>query len=258
MDSPDSLRIVLTHELIHVRRTDYAWALIECFTAAAFAFHPLVRLLRRAIDRCRETSCDAEVVESGIAHLRTYAELLVRIHTPKHPPMPVAAASMLTRASTLKQRLETMEKSARTRPTPRLRAGTLLASGLLFLVIAATGACAGGTGNAASSQAETTANVHFTSQAGFQSDDAMDAALERLDVQLAYLRERMEENRRERADLPESAQMRGAQYDIEDWRSGQRMDQAYGLLNSMYQERLKASETLKLERETKRRLEERS
>ena len=47
LDSPESLKIVLAHELIHIRRADYVWALLDCLTAALFAFHPLIRLLRR-------------------------------------------------------------------------------------------------------------------------------------------------------------------------------------------------------------------
>ena len=47
LDSPGSLKIVLAHELIHIRRADYVWALLDCLTAALFAFHPLIRLLRR-------------------------------------------------------------------------------------------------------------------------------------------------------------------------------------------------------------------
>ena len=43
LDSPESLGTVLAHELVHVRRVDYLWALADCLTSAAFAFHPLVR-----------------------------------------------------------------------------------------------------------------------------------------------------------------------------------------------------------------------
>ena len=123
LDSPESLRIVLAHELIHVRRADYLWALADCLTSAAFAFHPLVRLLRRGIERCRETSCDAEVVAAGIVRPSDYAELLVRTHTPAQFPMTAVAASMSARSVPLKQRLETMKNFAEIRPSRRQRLG---------------------------------------------------------------------------------------------------------------------------------------
>lgn len=74
LDSPGSLGPVLAHELIHIRRRDYCWALLECVTCAVFAFHPLTGLLRRVIERCRETSCDAEVVGTGLVRPREYTD----------------------------------------------------------------------------------------------------------------------------------------------------------------------------------------
>lgn len=144
LDSPESLKIVLAHELIHIRRADYVWALIECLTAALFAFHPLIRPLRRGIERCRETSCDAEVVGAGIVRPRRYAELLVRIQAAGQIPMPAVAASISRQHVTLKERLQTMKDFADARPTSMQRGGPVLGAGLLFLVIASLGASAGG------------------------------------------------------------------------------------------------------------------
>ncbi len=137
LDTPDSLRTVLAHELIHVRRGDYFWALLECLTGAVFAFHPLARLLRLAIERCRETSCDAEVVAAGLVRPREYAELLAHTHTPAQFPTPAVAASMSARAVTLKERLETMKYFADTRLTLRRRVGLVLGAGTLFVLCVA-------------------------------------------------------------------------------------------------------------------------
>ncbi len=144
LDSPESLRIVLTHELVHIRRADYVWALLDCITAALFAFHPLVRVLRRGIERCRETSCDAEVVAAGIVRPRQYAELLVRTQVPGQIPMPVVAAGISAQTVTLKERLQTIRNFAGVRPTLLQRRGAVLMSGLLFVVIASIGASVGG------------------------------------------------------------------------------------------------------------------
>ena len=140
--SPDSLDAVLVHELIHIRRADYSWALLDCLVSAAFAFHPLVWQLRRGIERCRETSCDAEVLARGFVRPKPYAELLAHTHTPTQFPMPAVAASLSAPSLKLKERLETMKDFAHKRLTSRQRVGIVLGAGLVCVVVAVAGACA--------------------------------------------------------------------------------------------------------------------
>ena len=142
LDSPGSLRTVLAHELIHIGRGDYLWALLDSLTAAAFAFHPLVWLLRRGIERCRETSCDTEVLARGFARPKPYAELLAHTHTPSQFPIPAVAASLSAPSLKLKERLETMKNFAHRRLTSRQRLGIVVGAGLVCLVIAVAAACA--------------------------------------------------------------------------------------------------------------------
>ena len=139
--SPGSLDAALAHELVHIRRADYAWALLDRLVSAAFAFHPLVWALRRGIERCRETSCDAEVLARGFVRPRPYAELLARTHTPTHFPMPAVAASLSAPSLELKERLETMNNFAHRKLTSRQRVGIVLGAGLVCLVVAVAGAC---------------------------------------------------------------------------------------------------------------------
>lgn len=49
-----------THELVHVRRHDYLWHLLQSLTAAVFFYHPAVRWLGDVIARAREASCDRD------------------------------------------------------------------------------------------------------------------------------------------------------------------------------------------------------
>lgn len=142
LGSPDSLDAVLAHELIHIRRADYSWALVDCLVSAAFAFHPLVWVLRRGIERCRETSCDAEVLARGFVRPKPYAELLSHTHAPSQFPMPVVAASMSAPPLTLKERLEAMKNFAHKRLTSRQRAGIVAGAGAVCLIVALAGACA--------------------------------------------------------------------------------------------------------------------
>ena len=136
LESPDSLKTVLRHEVIHVRRGDPGWALLDCLIAAAFAFHPLVWLLRRGIQSCREMSCDAEVLSAGDVPVTRYAQLLVRTHAAHRVAMDGLAASMSAQPSSLKQRLEAMRRFADSRRPVRQRGGVALAAGFLFVGLA--------------------------------------------------------------------------------------------------------------------------
>ena len=260
LDSPDSLRTVFAHELIHVRRADYLWALLDSFTLVAFAFHPLVWLLRRGIERCRETSCDAEVVAKGIVRPREYAEVLAHTHTPTQFPTPAVAASMSASSVTLKERLETMQDFADTRLTFRWRIGLAAGTGILFLLIATIGACAGKTPRDApaqpaqgdsSAEGVDKATKHYLIPLGIDpegpvqytrmTEAEVQEELARLEIQIRYLREQMEEL--ERADAT-----RPATYDERS--RGQ-------VLQSMLTEVVKRSETVKLLYETENRLRDR-
>ena len=280
LDSPESLKIVLAHELIHIRRADYVWALLDCLTAAMFAFHPLVRLLRKGIERCRETSCDAEVVAAGIVRPREYAELLVRTQTPAQFPMPAVAASMSARTVTLKERLETMKNFADIRPTSLQRRGAVLGAGFLFLVIASLGACVGGNGRDVPEQEglEVPAVVEGVDTLMFRylrplvatgvsgaeyyqhqptSEQEMLDELTRLDVQLQYLRERMDEIRKgwEQAEETRNALDERSQEARDLWGEISYARERFGLLRTMHTERLRRSEALKLEFETRKRMQ---
>ncbi|MDE2678770.1 MAG: M56 family metallopeptidase [Gemmatimonadota bacterium] len=142
LGSPDSLDGVLVHELVHIRRADYTWALLDCLVSAALAFHPLVWFLRRGIERCRETSCDAEVLARGFVRPKPYAELLAHTHTPTQFPMPAVAASLSAPSLKLKERLEIMKNFADQSLTSRQHVGIVLGAGLVCVVVAVAGACA--------------------------------------------------------------------------------------------------------------------
>ena len=280
LDSPESLKMVLAHELIHIRRADYVWALLDCLTAALFAFHPLIRLLRRGIERCRETSCDAEVVAAEIVRPREYAELLVRTQTPAQFPMPAVAASMSARTVTLKERLETMKNFADTRPTSLQRRGAVLGAGVLFLVIASLGACVGGNGRDVPEQDEfaVPAVVEGVDTLMFRylrplvatgvsgaeyyqhqptSEQEMLDELTRLDVQMEYLRERMDEIRKgwQQAEETRNALGERSQEARDLGREISDAQLRVTLLRTMRMDRLKRSETVKLEFETRKRMQ---
>ena len=269
LDAPDSLGTALAHELIHVRRADSLSALLDCLTSAAFGFHPLVRLLRRRIERCREMSCDAEVLARGVVRPAAYAELLAHTHTPTQFPLPAIAAGLSAPSLTLKERLETMKRFADTRLTFRRRMGLVVGTGLLFLVTATLGACAGDTAGDASVRDDALAPVAELEfgEAALQryaiplaidhegpvqythmSEERAQEELARFEIQVQYLREQIEE----------TGEAMG-QFDTTDGRFDRREEmylaERFGLLRSMHAQAVKRSETAKLAYETQKRMQ---
>lgn len=74
----ERLRVVLAHELIHVRRFDYFSQIAAQMACAIYWFHPLVWLAAGQLSRERELSCDDEVLNMGTRGTE-YAEHLVEI-----------------------------------------------------------------------------------------------------------------------------------------------------------------------------------
>ncbi len=266
--NPSALRIVLAHELVHVRRHDYVWTLLDCLTSAVFAFHPLTWLLRGGIDRCRETSCDAEVVAEGVARPDKYARVLVRTHDQARVAMTAVAAGMATRSPTIKERLEAMKQFADTNPTSRWRTGSALVGGLLFLVTTTLAGCAGGAEPPDSSRVSAafvdndvgyvlpsvSGTGQYWSGLSLHTEDAMASALRRLEIELDYLRERKDELRSQSDAIPRTRA--GLPPQGEDYPTYADLVHHQALLGEMYTERLKQFETLRLHRETLRRLRE--
>ena len=71
-------RVVLLHELAHIRRRDIAAQLFASATAAIWWFQPLVWVARRSLRRESEQACDAEAVSAGV-RASDYAAELVEI-----------------------------------------------------------------------------------------------------------------------------------------------------------------------------------
>ncbi len=246
-----ALRIALAHELIHVRRHDYVWAVLVRLASAAFAFHPLVRLLQNGIDRCRETSCDAEVVASGVAPPEEYAEVLVRTLAHTQVPMTAVAAGMATRSPTIKERLKTMKQFATTDVTSRLRSVSALAAGLLFLVTTTLAACVGRTERPDSSVSATATG---SNAAVSRTLEATQASQRRLEVELTYLRARIDELRAQADAVPRTRPELPPQG--EDYQVYSELVQRLSVLSQMLAERVRQFETLRMNQETLRRLQE--
>ena len=127
-------RIVLLHELAHVKRWDCLTQLAAKIVCAFYWFNPLVWLAARQMCVERERACD-DLVLNGGCKASDYAGHLVEI-AGAFRRMPRVAAIAMARPSGLEQRVAAIVDASRTR---RLRPVTLLAvlavvGGIIFCV----------------------------------------------------------------------------------------------------------------------------
>ncbi|SLN28382.1 BlaR1 peptidase M56 [Pseudoruegeria aquimaris] len=75
---PTDLKLVLRHELQHLRQNDVEWEiLLEC-ARPFFFWNPAYRLLKREVEVLRELACDQQVVTRRGTDLRAYCDCLLR------------------------------------------------------------------------------------------------------------------------------------------------------------------------------------
>ena len=127
-------RIVLLHELAHVKRRDCLTQLAAQIICAFYWFNPLVWLAARQMCVERERACD-DLVLNGGCKASDYAGHLVEI-AGTFRRVPQAAAIAMARPSGLEQRVAAIVDASRTR---RLRPVTLLVvlavvGGIIFCV----------------------------------------------------------------------------------------------------------------------------
>lgn len=77
--SSADLRLVVAHEMTHLRRGDLHWGTFQLVVQALLWFHPLVWWLNREIRRVREDCCDEEVLARLACPPKDYARCLVNV-----------------------------------------------------------------------------------------------------------------------------------------------------------------------------------
>ncbi len=82
--SRDQLRPLLAHELVHIRRGDLWWALLQSVAKDLFWFHPMVGWAARRVTRESERSCDEETIACLGCRPSTYARSLLDVLEHKH------------------------------------------------------------------------------------------------------------------------------------------------------------------------------
>ncbi len=76
---PAQLRLLLGHELVHVRRGDLLWSALQVIASSLWWFHPAVWLTNRLLTRESERSCDEETIASLACQPATYARSLIAV-----------------------------------------------------------------------------------------------------------------------------------------------------------------------------------
>lgn len=132
----ERIRIVLRHELAHIRRGDWLVQLAGELLRAAYWFNPILWIACARLRLESERACDDEVLSDGVdapeyaTHLLELARALKAEHAPRLPAPAVA------RSSSLERRIRAMLDVKITR-TPTTRAVRFLTGAALLTVAVA-------------------------------------------------------------------------------------------------------------------------
>jgi TonB family protein len=133
--SVDRRRVVLLHELIHVKRLDWLSCLVSQLAGAAYWFHPLAWMAIARFRQEQERSCDDAVVTAGTGQA-AYAEHLValaRSLASSSQSWPAALSMAETRG--LEHRVEALLDPRRERRALSARVCMAALSGILVCAI---------------------------------------------------------------------------------------------------------------------------
>lgn len=113
--TPERLRVVLLHELAHVKRHDYLNAWVMQCACALYWFHPLVWFALRRSQAERERACDDIVISAGEC-ASDYAEHLLEIASGlESKALAAYSAIAMARSSRLEERLHAILDETRNR-----------------------------------------------------------------------------------------------------------------------------------------------
>lgn len=128
----DRLRVVLAHELAHVRRGDWSVQIAVDLLCAAYWFNPLVWLASRRLRLESEHACDDAVLAMGVTG-DTYASELVDLARAFRVRQPFVPAAAIARPSSLERRIRAMLNVTLKR-APITRSASLAAAVVLVAV----------------------------------------------------------------------------------------------------------------------------
>jgi beta-lactamase regulating signal transducer with metallopeptidase domain len=109
------LRLMLAHELAHLRRGDLLWSWLPALAHVLFFFHPAVWLAAREWRLAQEMACDELALEATAAPAAEYGRMLVDLAATRRSTRPRAATAgalwaMNESPRTLERRLKAMKQ----------------------------------------------------------------------------------------------------------------------------------------------------
>ena len=126
-------RVVLMHELVHVRRCDALRQLMKGVVLALYWFHPLAWVASRLAAASREEACDERVLQLG-SRPSEYARHLMSLACTRagYAPAPLAALSLVQRSRPrLERRIMAILRPHRPRTSAFVTGAILTVTGLL-------------------------------------------------------------------------------------------------------------------------------
>lgn len=104
---------LLAHELIHIRRGDLWWAVLQVISRSLFWFHPAVRWAESQLTQAAERCCDQETIRFLDCAPATYARCLLNVLEQKHRLQVAPALPGVRPLEITKDRLERVMKTGK-------------------------------------------------------------------------------------------------------------------------------------------------
>nr|MBN2277279.1 M56 family metallopeptidase [candidate division Zixibacteria bacterium] len=129
------LRMILMHELAHIRRHDLIWAYIGSLVLAVNWFNPLVWLLRRRMIIESDKTCDDFVINGG-ADPGDFAQSLVALarRMGNYRPVLSCGADMANKSQLEERIMSILRKGKRTTATGRLPVMLLAVPAMVLMI----------------------------------------------------------------------------------------------------------------------------
>jgi TonB family protein len=135
----DRIRVVLSHELAHVRRGDWVVQIVAELLRSAYWFNPLVWIACIRLRQESEQACDDEVLSLGVDGPEYATHLLDVAHAMRHNRRLWSPALAMARPSSLERRISAMLNARLTR-TPISRTRRIaVAAALLAITLPVAG-----------------------------------------------------------------------------------------------------------------------
>lgn len=128
--TPSQMRLMLAHELAHLRRRDLLWAWLPSLARVLFFFHPLVWLAEGEWRLAQEMACDEQVVLStGTSQARYGAMLLEVMGEPQRAfPASLLTVGVAESYTTIRRRLVAIQQVRAVSPRRWALVGLCLAT----------------------------------------------------------------------------------------------------------------------------------